>query len=112
MVFPATVRKHDGAGGYIATQWDYRAMLDHKGQPAGIFCIGYDITSLVRTTSALEHIEHVQSHVIRKPIANLQGLVELFEGADSREDQLALMAMIRSSVEELDQVVRSKHSGQ
>ncbi len=111
LVFPAKVRKHDGRGGYIATQWDYRALMDKSGNPSGIFCIGYDITTLVQTTSALEHIEHIQSHVIRKPIANLQGLVELFERAVSREEQLGLMGMIRSSVDELDLVVRSKHSG-
>ncbi|MDX5437266.1 MAG: PAS domain-containing protein, partial [Pontibacter sp.] len=43
--FPATIRKHDGNGGYIITQWEYKAMFDEEGRPEGIFCLGHDITA-------------------------------------------------------------------
>lgn len=109
-IFPAIVRKHDGSGGYIATQWDYKALLDERGEPLGIFCLGYDITTLVQKTNALEQIEHIQSHVIRKPIANLQGLVKLFEERGLGPEQQQLLSLIRSSVNELDMVVSARHS--
>lgn len=106
-VFPATIRKHDGVGGYIATQWDYKAIFDDHGEPSGIFCIGYDITNFVRTAQELEKMEYIQSHVIRKPIANLMGLVKLLEDTEDRVIQQSLVEMIRESADELDLVVRS-----
>ncbi|RYZ51911.1 MAG: hypothetical protein EOP49_10700 [Sphingobacteriales bacterium] len=109
-IFPAVVRKHDGCGGYIATQWDYKAMLDERGEPSGIFCLGYDITTLVQKTNALEQIEHIQSHVIRKPIANLQGLVELFDERGLGPQQKQLLSLIRSCINELDVVVSARGS--
>jgi PAS domain S-box-containing protein len=53
-VFPAIIRKHDGKGGYIITQWEYKAMFDDDHQPSGVFCIGNDITEFMQTTMALE----------------------------------------------------------
>jgi len=44
--FPAAIRKHDGKGGYIITQWDYIAGFTETGEPDGIFCMGYDVTEL------------------------------------------------------------------
>jgi len=108
-IYPATVRKHDGEGGYIATQWDYKAMFDQEGSPLGIFCIGYDITTFIKTEIALKEIEHIQSHVIRKPLANLIGLVDLFDSSDT-SGHISLVKMIRDSANELDQVVKSGRS--
>lgn len=101
-VFPAIIRKHDGKGGYIATQWDYKAMVDEMGNPQGIFCIGYDITAFLQKTSALEELEFIQSHVIRKPIANLVGLVGLLKDLPANENQAQLTTMIHQAVAELD----------
>ncbi|UPT71227.1 MAG: PAS domain-containing protein [Flavobacterium sp. JAD_PAG50586_2] len=36
-LFPATIRKHDGRGGYVYTQWEYKAMFDDQNNPAGLF---------------------------------------------------------------------------
>jgi len=52
-VFPATIRKHDGKGGYIITQWEYSAIMDEANNPAGVFCLGYDITQMVIQQSEL-----------------------------------------------------------
>lgn len=106
--FPATIRKYDGHGGYVATQWDYKATFDENGKPSGIFCIGYDITKFVRTAMELEKMEYIQSHVIRKPIANLMGLVKLLEEVDDREMYQKLVGMIRVSADELDKVINPR----
>ncbi len=105
--FPATIRKHDGNGGYIATQWDYKAMFDEQGQPIGIFCIGYDITSFMETTAALHQMELIQSHVIRKPIANLIGLVDLLKTVPVSQESSEILTMIKSAVADLNHYTKA-----
>ncbi len=56
-LFRATLRKHDGSGGYVVTQWEMQAMVDHIGQPRGLFCIGYNITRFVHTQAKLDQAE-------------------------------------------------------
>jgi len=119
-VFPATLRKHNGKGGYIVTQWEYKAVFDTEGRPTGIFCIGNDITEFMRTRmnleqakaslnhahGTLEEIAHIQSHVIRKPLANILGLASILETMETDEATKDLIEMIRSSANELDLVIR------
>ena len=101
-IFPAVIRKHDGQGGYVVTQWDYKAMMDDQGNPLGIYCIGYDITTFVRERANLEHLNHIQSHVIRKPIANLMGLISLLGASRHDPSAAELIEMIRTEVKALD----------
>lgn len=79
-LFPATLRKHDGNGGYVITQWEMQAMLDEQGQPQGIFCIGYNITEFIDTRekldqaeTSLDEISFIQSHGVRKPPGQYYG---------------------------------------
>ncbi len=90
-LFPATLRKHNGFGGFVITQWEMHAMFDEQNQPVGIFCIGYNITEYVKSRSdlvdakaeivtkdgKLTEIGLLQSHVIRKPLANIMGLANM-----------------------------------
>ena len=90
-VFPATIRKHDGKGGYVITQWEYKAMFDELNQPSGVLCIGYDITQLViqkgqlsyayhaieERNNILQNIAFAQSHLIRMPLTNILGLIDI-----------------------------------
>lgn len=105
-IFPATIRKHDGQGGYIATQWDYKAMFNENNQPAGIFCIGYDITEFMKTTVALSQMEFIQSHVIRKPIANLLGLIGLLKTVRLSPESEQIMDLIDEASKELDNFIK------
>jgi hypothetical protein len=105
-IFPATIRKHDGEGGYIATQWDYKAMFDEDQKPVGVFCIGYDITEFLQTTAALSQLEHIQSHVIRKPIANLLGLIALLNAVPLTSELESIVEMIGKSALELDNYIK------
>lgn len=120
-VFPATLRKFDGEGGFIITQWEYKALFDEENNPAGIFCIGNDITEFIATRSSLEEtqaslsdahvtldeIAHIQSHVIRKPLANILGLSTLLETTEAEESLRELVLMIKNSARELDEVIKS-----
>lgn len=120
-IFPAIIRKHDGKGGYVITQWEYKAMFDKDGAPAGVFCIGHDITefmknsielkdtrdNLTKTQFTLEQIAYIQSHVVRKPIANIMGLSSLIDAAELEPAVKSMFELIRESAKELDQLIRN-----
>lgn len=118
--FPATIRKHDGQGGYVITQWEYKALWDEHNQPAGIFCLGYDITDymayhdeLKNTQSLLSQKEIVlqdmlfqQSHVIRRPLANIMGLAKILERMDIDKNLYNICEMLVDSCNQLDAVIK------
>lgn len=110
--FPATIRKHDGKGGYIVTQWEYRAILTPAGEPDGIFCIGYDITQfrlakaeIDQKRKLLDQIGWEQSHLIRKPVANIIGLVNVLDKSQMDQNQRTIYQMILESALELDEQI-------
>lgn len=121
-VFPAVIRKHDGLGGYVTTKWEYKAIFDDNNVPTGMFCIGHDITelilnsselkdtkeSLTKTQDNLAQIYYIQSHVVRKPLANIMGLSILLETMDNITPELKeVIMMINNSANELDEVIRN-----
>jgi PAS domain S-box-containing protein len=105
-VFPATLRKHDGKGGYIITRWEYKAMFDANDVPIGIFCIGHDITELMQVSGKLDEIKISHSHSIRRYVANLLGLGKLIQEATELSDMQDAAKMIVQSATDLDNVVR------
>jgi PAS domain S-box-containing protein len=120
-LFPAIIRKHDGKGGFVITQWEYKAMFDKNNVPTGVFCLGNDITEFEKTTSELEstkgtlndtkltlsQIKYVQSHVVRKPIANIMGLSQLLDSMDLDPSVKSIFSMISDSARELDHVIKT-----
>lgn len=118
--FPATIRKHDGKGGYVITQWEYKALFDEAGQPAGVFCLGYDVTEYMGNYTKLQEIQDElavkddilreiafsQSHVIRKPLANIMGLVSVLSKMKLDQNLQNLFSMLLASCQELDNVIR------
>ena len=120
-LFPATIRKHDGKGGYVYTQWEYKAMFDDQKNPVGIFCIGYNITKYIaeelQLQSAKEEIEKnsiilkkiifQQSHLIRAPLSNIIGLTEILDKTLLDSNTRNVCDMITESANQLDNVIRS-----
>ncbi|MEJ8803457.1 histidine kinase dimerization/phospho-acceptor domain-containing protein [Pontibacter sp. H249] len=111
--FPATIRKHDGKGGYLITQWEYKALLDVHGNPAGMFCLGYDITDytvyheqLKDAQSLLKEIAFYQSHVLRRPLANIMGLAKILERMELDQNLRNICEMIIESSQQLDAVIK------
>jgi PAS domain S-box-containing protein len=105
-VFPATLRKHDGNGGFIITRWEYKAMFDENDLPTGIFCIGHDITELMKVSGKLHKIKLSHSHSIRRYVANLLGLGKLIQEANELRDVQDAAKMIVQSATDLDKVVK------
>jgi len=105
-VFPATLRKYDGQGGFIITRWEYKAIFDDNGVPAGIYCIGHDITELMKITGELQQVKISHSHSVRRHVANLMGLGKLIQGANEIGDiQDAAKMIVQSSID-LDEVIK------
>lgn len=105
-VFPATIRKHDGLGGYIITRWDYKAMFDENDRPLGIFCVGHDITELTKIAGELDQLKIDHSHSVRSHVANLIGLGKLIQEANEVEDIKAAAKMMVQSTTALDNAIR------
>ncbi|MET3115642.1 PAS domain S-box-containing protein [Pedobacter sp. CG_S7] len=119
-VFPAIIRKHDGNGGYIITQWEYRAMFDDNNLPAGMLCIGNDITEFMQTSIDLEtakkslndaeltlnQLFYLQSHVFRKPVANIIGLTLILDSMEIDATIKSIFSMVNQSAKELDEVIK------
>jgi len=119
--FPATIRKHDGQGGYVITQWEYKAIWDDNQQPAGIFCMGYDITQymsqheqLVNAQSQVEakngilqEIAWNQAHLVRSPLSNILGLIMVLEKMEMDQNLTNIFQMLQESSKQLDEAVKA-----
>lgn len=105
-VFPATLRKYDGHGGFIITRWEYKAMFDDDGAPAGIYCIGHDITELMKITGELQQVKMSHSHSVRRHVANLMGLGKLIQEDTEISDMQDAAKMIVQSAIDLDEVIK------
>jgi PAS domain S-box-containing protein len=55
----------------------------------------------------LTSIAFNQSHVIRKPLANIIGLLQLLKEDELPEESRILFTMLQASIEELDKMIRS-----
>ncbi|MFE3867376.1 hypothetical protein ACFX5E_04705 [Flavobacterium sp. LS2P90] len=120
-LFPATIRKHDGKGGYVYTQWEYKAMFDDKKKPAGIFCLGYNITKFVgeelqlqkanekneKNSNTIKNIIFQQSHLVRAPLSNIIGLTSILDKTLLDSNTSNICDMILESSNQLDQIIRS-----
>ncbi|TWR25887.1 hypothetical protein FPZ43_16540 [Mucilaginibacter pallidiroseus] len=111
-LFPATLRKHDGNGGFITTQWEMRGMLDENGLPKSIFCIGYNITEFLDTQAKLDQaalqldeISFIQSHGVRRPLANIMGIAKLLELTEDVDEIKQLTQMLTESANEFDAII-------
>jgi len=119
-LFPATIRKHDGKGGFVITQWEYKAMFKENGEPDGIFCLGYDITKYVdeqhqlkqaedeieKRKDVLKEIAFQHSHLIRSPLSNILGLAAILEKMDIDSNVRNICQMIVESSTQLDNIIR------
>jgi PAS domain S-box-containing protein len=104
--FPATIRKHDGKGGYFITRWDYKAIFDDNGAPKGVFCVGHDITELMQVSGELDQVKDDHSHAVRRHVANLIGLGKLINEATDIDDMQVAAKMIIQSATDLDDVIK------
>lgn len=118
-LFPVTIRKHNGEGGYIITQWEFTLIVE-QGEPQGIFCLGYDITEieiikkevvsinedLHTKNNRLGEIAYEQSHLVRAPLSNIMGLVTVLKNLDMDANTSTILSLMEESCQQLDAVIR------
>jgi PAS domain S-box-containing protein len=110
----------DGFGEY---RWIVTIATNMTDDPAvgGVVANSRDITDAVKKAGALEisneryrqqneqlrEIAWTQSHVVRAPLTRLMGLVELVQSGDTAGMPVEMaLGLIRSSADELDEVIR------
>jgi len=54
----------------------------------------------------LEDIAYSQSHLVRRPLANIIGLVEMLENTDEPSSNNSIVEMLKQSAEELDEMIK------
>ncbi|MVN91815.1 histidine kinase dimerization/phospho-acceptor domain-containing protein [Mucilaginibacter aquatilis] len=109
--FAATLRKLDGKGGYIITYWEYKADIDNDGIISGVIGVGHDVTAfesrkehLRFLTETLNNLAEQQSHDLRRPLANVLGLVEVLKVLGDDSEQVKEIAdKLIQSCEQLNQ---------
>jgi PAS domain S-box-containing protein len=118
------LRKPDAKGDYYWTNWEFSVLQDTKATPIGIFCIGYDISeserlryhvqslltqleekneTLKRQNEALREIARRESHEMRRPLANILGLVDVINLQEQEKAQY--ISQLIQVAKELDSVI-------
>lgn len=87
----------------------YEPASDDSGEIIGVSYNAIDITErkldeqrILAQNESLKQIAHIQSHELRRPVATIIGLVDLFQSEDrlvSRED-LAMLAQVTAELDE------------
>ena len=106
--FEVVLRKLNGKGGHTITQWEFKANITTSGEIEGIIGVGYDITDFETRSqhinilsSAINDVAYKQSHVIRRPLANIIGLIEVLENSTVPALIKTIVKMLRESCNEL-----------
>ncbi len=99
----------------------YYAPIVASGEVISIYILVKDITTtkeseeklrninkdLIRQNNQLAHYSYVVSHNLRSPVASIMGLINLLSIADhSTDEQHELLAMLGTSAQRLDEVVK------
>lgn len=98
----------------IYIEFHFFPVVNRKRKIEMVTCFGHDITGLKNVQKeienqnrALKEITWIQAHEMRKPVANIQGLIEALdtENPNSKENW-ELMEHVRNQTDELDRVIR------
>jgi len=106
------VRKPTPNGDYICTKWDFIAMANESGAPDYIMCIGSEITDYIENIAAnatrLQEIAFDQSHLVRRPLANILGLSKLLSETNdvSAEETKDLLFQLHLEAQQLDGIIK------
>ena len=91
----------------------FNPLRNNKGEVFGVSCFGRNVThhklledQLKSQNEKLREIAHIQSHIVRSPVVNIQGLLKLLD-----KQQLAsgnnekILKHMESAVGELDDII-------
>lgn len=105
------LRKPHPEGGYYYTDWEFVGIPDEQGEVTEVQGIGQDATGRVRSqrhildqNRRLREIAWLSSHELRRPVANMIGLLDLVKATEVGQHEL--IDPLETSVLQLDQLIR------
>ena len=104
-VFDERIIRPNGEIRYLKS-WG-RVILGENGRPIKMIGACLDNTKAIESETKMKEIAWMQSHVIRAPLANLMGLVNMLDDIPHTEEQGELIAYLRSTSNELDSIIRN-----
>jgi PAS domain S-box-containing protein len=109
-IVPLQLRKPRPEGGYYYTDWEFVGIQNEQGEVFEVQGIGQDATDRIQNeqqillqNQRLREVAWISSHELRRPVANMLGLVEIIAAEQVVSD--ALMNPLQTSVRELDQII-------
>jgi PAS domain S-box-containing protein len=97
-------RKANGEYAYILDRGI--VIRDENGVGKRMIGAMQDITTLKKQHERLTEIALINSHEIRKPVASILGLMQLFKDLKNRNPDKQLLQHLESATQELDDVIR------
>ncbi|TAH18975.1 MAG: PAS domain S-box protein [Cytophagales bacterium] len=107
-IIKVQVRKPDNlAGDFYWTHWEFSLFKDQNQQPIGILCLGHDITIILQQNETLRQIAWQQSHEVRRPVANILGLINIIQTDKTLtpKEKKQFLTYLFQATQELDQVI-------
>lgn len=83
-----------------------KPVYDEKSRLRGVSVSFINIDIIKKSEKSLREIAWHQSHQVRKPLSNILALVDLLADGKNKEEQHNIIAMLKSSALELDDVVK------
>jgi len=96
---------------------EYTPLFDEQGQFTGYIAVYSDMTwlkqkerDLLRQNEKLKEVAWLSSQEVRRPLANIMGLIHMMKLAPYMEEKLKIIENINRSGAELDKIVHSINS--
>lgn len=101
-------------GSEVWMEWTDYPFFDAKGKLVEYQSVGYDITlrkraemKVLEQNKKLRDIARIQSHEMRKPVATILGLLDLFDTSKIDPENAKLLELLDKTAHELDSVINS-----
>lgn len=102
-----------------SNHWEFKGILNGRGEVSEIQCVGYDVTLLVdkleqskrllavtnQQNTRLQNFAYIISHNIRSHSANLTALVKLMQAAEDEAQAAMFLDMLKTSTDKLAETI-------
>jgi len=115
--FSTELNCHKKSGEKFWVQGEYTPLFDDKKQFTGYIAVYNDITwlkykerDMIRQNEKLKEVAWLSSHEVRRPLANIIGLIGMLKLAPFMDEKMKIIANITRSGDELDKIVHTINS--
>lgn len=115
--FSTELNCHKKTGEKFWVYGEYTPLFDDKKEFSGYIAVYNDITwlkhkerDMIRQNEKLKEVAWLSSHEVRRPLANIIGLINMMKLAPYMDEKLKIIENINRSAAELDKIVHSINS--